>query len=286
MNSTLSEMLRKPPWKKGATSDIYELPGNKVLKLFHSRITTEAIYGELWATQVAYKAGLNVPKVDQKVFVEKNRYGLTFDRVSGVTFSHLYMESPHKVVTHARILAEELFQIHIQRMDESLPKQEEIWAEILQKPSPLPDAVRSKLLDILLQLPSSNHLCHGDYHLENLLISDQQRKIIDWCDASVGNPLGDLATSVLILKVVGYISVAESALLKYFCVLNNYLFLQHYQKLAKQHARKTGDRAQLLDKKQFASWMCLAAAKRIALNNEKEVPVLLRFIDNHKHVYR
>ena len=49
-------------------------------------------------------------------------------------------------------------------------------------------------------MPDGDRLCHGDFHLGNILLGQQEPVIIDWIDSSIGNPLADVArTSILAL---------------------------------------------------------------------------------------
>ncbi|MGE5579580.1 MAG: phosphotransferase [Bacillota bacterium] len=48
-------------------------------------------------------------------------------------------------------------------------------------------------------LPEGNVLCHGDLNLNNVILTAGGWKIIDWDNASLGNPLADVARSVLML---------------------------------------------------------------------------------------
>jgi len=48
-------------------------------------------------------------------------------------------------------------------------------------------------------MPDNDRLCHGDFHPDNILMTAQREIIIDWIDATHGNPLADLARSTIIV---------------------------------------------------------------------------------------
>ncbi|MNJ61736.1 Phosphotransferase enzyme family protein [compost metagenome] len=57
-----------------------------------------------------------------------------------------------------------------------------------------------KIIHHLQALPEDHQLCHGDYHPDNVLIANQDNSwVIDWMTGMAGNPLGDIARSVLLL---------------------------------------------------------------------------------------
>jgi aminoglycoside phosphotransferase (APT) family kinase protein len=43
-------------------------------------------------------------------------------------------------------------------------------------------------------------LCHGDMHPSNVILTDDGPMIVDWFDASRGDPVGDVARSLLLLS--------------------------------------------------------------------------------------
>ena len=47
------------------------------------------------------------------------------------------------------------------------------------------------------------HLCHGDLHPSNVILSPRGPMIVDWFDASRGDPAADIARSTLVLLAHG-----------------------------------------------------------------------------------
>jgi aminoglycoside phosphotransferase (APT) family kinase protein len=49
-------------------------------------------------------------------------------------------------------------------------------------------------------LPGGERLCHNDFHPNNIMLTREDEIIIDWGDASLGNPVADVArTSIICL---------------------------------------------------------------------------------------
>ena len=44
-------------------------------------------------------------------------------------------------------------------------------------------------------------VCHGDYHPLNIMVEGDRLAVLDWTDATVGDPMGDLARSVILFGV-------------------------------------------------------------------------------------
>ena len=58
--------------------------------------------------------------------------------------------------------------------------------------------VRSAVLAALEGMPDGDSICHGDFHPGNVLLSDRGEVIIDWIDATRGNPLADVARTTIV----------------------------------------------------------------------------------------
>lgn len=108
-------------------------------------------------------------------------------------------------------------QCMVHRVDAcGLPKQSDV---LIWKIKAAPDLSKSeitKLLELLKKLDSGKtNLCHGDFHTSNVLRDGENYCIIDWVDATCGNPLADACRSYLIFKQ--YITRMASVYLRLFC---------------------------------------------------------------------
>ena len=75
---------------------------------------------------------------------------------------------------------------------------------------------KESLLHKLDSFRYENRLCHGDYHLFNLINSDNQVTIIDWIDSSSGDIRADVCRSYLLYSEVSR-DLAEMYL-KLYCI--------------------------------------------------------------------
>jgi hypothetical protein len=106
---------------------------------------------------------------------------------------------PWALFPYARLLA--ALQVNIHRIEAlaELPSQHQKLRERIQAANLLPLELRQTALNMLEGLPEGNHLCHGDFHPGNVLITSKGPVIIDWADATTGNPLADVARSSLLM---------------------------------------------------------------------------------------
>src|SRR5258707_5475812 len=61
-------------------------------------------------------------------------------------------------------------------------------------------ALQAKLLDRLGQMPDGDRLCHGDFHPSNVMGKLGDASIIDWLEATRGEPVVDVCQSWLLME--------------------------------------------------------------------------------------
>jgi thiamine kinase-like enzyme len=59
---------------------------------------------------------------------------------------------------------------------------------------------KNKIMQYLKKLPEGESLCHGDFHPENVLLSNSKDFVIDWMTATQGNSCSDVAHTDLLLR--------------------------------------------------------------------------------------
>jgi aminoglycoside phosphotransferase (APT) family kinase protein len=77
-------------------------------------------------------------------------------------------------------------------MQVHIPSQRQKLRKKIRHTKALPGPLQSKTLAALETMPDGDRVCHGDFHPDNILLPSQGEIIIDWIDASRGNPLADL----------------------------------------------------------------------------------------------
>lgn len=83
----------------------------------------------------------------------------------------------------------------------------------------------------LKSLPEGDSVCHGDFHPDNVLLSDDDVTIIDWMDASRGNPLADIARTSIILLGASESEQIPNLLQKVFVRSFHRIYLHEYFRL-------------------------------------------------------
>lgn len=187
------------PIASGRTADVYPWDEGHVLKLYRPGTPPETAEYERLKTAAAHAAGLPVPEAGPVVEVE-GRFGLVLERLDGRPMMEMLLQEPDAVEPMARRLASLHLEMHTRAGPEALPDQRaRLWAKI-SRATVLSGAERDAMLAALDGLPGGDRLCHGDFHPGNVILTERGPFIIDWLDASRGNPMADVArTAILFL---------------------------------------------------------------------------------------
>lgn len=187
------------PIAQGATAEVYAWKDGQVLKLFHKRFGSGAVEYEAKIARAVHAAGIPVPAVGEIIKVD-SRSGLVYERTDGSTMGQVLERKPWKVFTFARLLAELQADMHASGIAPEIPSQRQRMEQKIQNAKALPDALKEVIVNALEHMPDGEQLCHGDFHPYNILMTVQGPVIIDWVDATRGNPVADVVRSSVLIE--------------------------------------------------------------------------------------
>ncbi len=184
---------------QGRTAEIYEWNEGKILKLYRKGMSEGAVENEYNISKTVQKFGLSVPAVFEKVYIE-DRYGIVYEKISGETMMKLLVSLPRNAAKEAHRLAELHYSMHKCQAD-GMPSQKNILRESIRRVDLLSGSNRERIIRYLDELPEESILCHGDFHPDNIIVSENKAAIIDWMTATMGTPAADVARTSLMLRV-------------------------------------------------------------------------------------
>lgn len=194
----------------GMTAETYILNDNEVVKLFFKHIPTEWVDYEFnIATQVSdiYKS---TPKA-LKIVKEYDRSGILYERAYGKELSEILQIEPHRGKEFGKAMASLHSQMHRFSL-ENLPSQKERYKDEIEHSREILGDKIDPLIFLLDQLDTGYSICHGDFHLGNIMLHEESYKVIDWMNACKGNPLADVNRTLLMLETPYSIENAPSDL--------------------------------------------------------------------------
>jgi uncharacterized protein (TIGR02172 family) len=246
--SSLKELAS--PFAIGNTAEVYDDKPGWVLKLFKDNYSREAVEYELRIHQAVQTAGIPVPQAGKDIIEIEGRFGICYEKVNGIPMARILEKKPWQLFAYARKLAQLHVQMHAQPMQaEGLPSFKERCAMKVRSVEGMPEDFRDKVLAALEKLPDGDRLCHGDFHVENVLVEGDRFYIIDWVDATIGSPVADVArTSIILLGAVNELPKVLGWLLRWM----HAIYLRQYTRL---HP---------FDQEEYQHWLPVIAAGRLS----------------------
>jgi thiamine kinase len=241
------------PIALGRTAELYAWENGQVLKLFFDWFDLEDIEFEQRMNRAVHASGLPVPAPGEIVRVNE-RNGLVYERVNGPNMWDTLEKQPWRLFEFARRTAELHAEMHANATRPDIPPQRRRLERKINGADRLPAALKEAALSALAALPDGGSICHGDFHPANILLTPTRAVVIDWIDASLGNPLADVARTTIILLGAAASSQVPNAALKLALRLFHAIYLRRYFQL-----RPGGE-------DEYRRWLPIVAAARLSEN--------------------
>ncbi|RBP89901.1 phosphotransferase family enzyme [Cytobacillus firmus] len=183
------------PIAKGNTAKIY-LYKNRIYKVFNDYLSETESHIECEKQKYAYSCGLSVPKIIDLTKID-GKQAIIMEYIKGRSIGDILSENMEQAEYYMNISVDIQQKIHkveahsIENMTEKLSRQI-VSANILDNKQ------KSTLIQRLDRMTFKSRLCHGDYHLFNLIMLDNNVAIIDWVDSSAGDICADVYRTYLL----------------------------------------------------------------------------------------
>jgi len=254
---------------EGREAEVFLQPDGTVLKLWRDPGSGDRAGRESAALTALRSAACRVPASLGTVEVA-GRPGLLLERVEGEDLLALLGRRPWSVLAVGRAMARAHLALHEPAAPAELPELHNLLRDRITTAETLPDDLRARALAWLEELPRGDRICHGDLHPGNMLGSTADPVVIDWGDASRGDPTADVARSELLLRM-GELPPGSPVVMRTLARIGRRLLITTY--LGGYRRGRSLDRAQL------DRWLTVRAAARLSEGIPEEVPRLLRLLD-------
>jgi aminoglycoside phosphotransferase (APT) family kinase protein len=183
------------PIARGNTAKIY-LSDNKIVKVFNEFLPDTESINEANKQKYAYSCGLPVPKILDVTKIN-GKQAIIMEYVKGETLGDLFFKNKEQAEYYLNISVDMQLEIHSIIPDTIEPMNEKLHRQIEAAPI-LDKRQKSYLFKELKSITFTNRLCHGDFHLFNLIKADNQVVVIDWVDSSSGDIRADIYRTYLL----------------------------------------------------------------------------------------
>lgn len=200
------------PVAEGNTASIYQVQ-DKIIKMFRDDLPDGTSSYEAWKQRYALSKGLPVPRIFDVIKIS-GRQSIIMEKVSGRTLGDLLLENRDRAEYYMELSINIQQSIHRISADSFEPMAEKLTRQI-EAADQLSHQQKVTLIRKLKKMPVKKQLCHGDFHLFNLIM-DNQVTIIDWVDASAGNSQADVYRTYLLYTQ--FSSDLAELYLKLYCI--------------------------------------------------------------------
>lgn len=183
---------------KGRTAEVIRYDEQNVLKLFSLGADESVVRLEFECALFAWTNKVATPK-PVSIIHRDDRPGIVYEYVKGSSLLSQLSKKPLLLVRTAREMACLQYAVHSIECTEDLPRQKESIEQAIAGAPYISDTQKKAIISYLDSLPEGSSLCHGDFHPDNIL-KGGSAYIIDWMTGCAGNPLCDVARSVLLLE--------------------------------------------------------------------------------------
>jgi len=247
---------------QGRAAEVFELDAERVIKV--ARDAADAsLEREAAALRAAHGAGMPVPAVHELVEVDGRR-ALVMQRATGTDMLTGFARKPSTLLGAGSKLGRLHARLHDTPAPSGLPTAHEVIERRISESPDVADDVRARASSVLRELPDGDRLCHFDFHPGNVMASGEELVVIDWPGACSGDPLADVAATLIALRG-GKTTPGTPLVTRLFAPLGRRLLLGGYQR---------GYRAtRTIDGEALARWLIVLAALRLtyAIPGEREL---------------
>jgi len=188
-------MILGNPIASGKTSDIY-LHEGKLVKLFKDFLPDTAAEYDANKQRYAYSHGLPVPYVFEVTKIN-GKQAIIMEYVLGSTIGNIIFDDIAKMEHYMSLSVDVQLKIHGVKASNFEPMTDKLSRQLFST-SALSAKQKDALVEKLKNMQYESRLCHGDYHVFNLIISEAGVTIIDWVDSSAGDIKADTYRTYLL----------------------------------------------------------------------------------------
>jgi Ser/Thr protein kinase RdoA (MazF antagonist) len=184
---------------EGAYSDVHAWAPGQVVKLFKAGVPRRLSGWEVRMTRAVFAAGGPALEVFDEVTLE-GRFGMVLSRLDGPTLLQLTRSGAITFGQAGAILATLALSVHeTPPPPDVISLRDSMDGSLLFSGCSIPKHIATGILALIDRLRPGDGLCHGDLHPDNVIMTADGPRLIDWIGAVRAPAAFDLAISHILL---------------------------------------------------------------------------------------
>ena len=177
----------------GFYGTVYRIDEETIVKVYESPDCLPIILNEQRLAKLAFVKGVPTAISYDTVKVGGS-YGSVFELLKAQSFNDVLKKTPENFDVIMRKYVDFLKVIHGAEMEAgTLPMAKDSFISYLGAiRDQLTDEQYERLHELIAGLPDDLHLVHGDFHMKNIMLTDNEPMLIDMDTISTGQPIFDL----------------------------------------------------------------------------------------------
>ena len=180
---------------QGANGKVYRIDPDTIVKVYYDSDSLPDIQRERELARTALILGIPTA-IPYDVVKVGDSYGSVYELLNAKSFAQLIIEDPSRLDEVIGMSVDLLKKIHATEVNEGvMPDMKEVilnWADFLK--DHLPEEQSAKLRKLIEEVPSDLHMLHGDYHIKNVMLQDDEVLLIDMDTLCTGHPIFEFAS--------------------------------------------------------------------------------------------
>ena len=180
---------------QGANGKVYRIDPDTIVKVYYKPDALPDIERERELARTALILGIPTA-IPYDIVKVGEGYGSVFELLNAKSFAKLIQDDPGKTDEVIAMSVDLLKKIHGTLVNpDKMPDMKKVaqnWAGFLK--DYLPEENFNKLVSLVDGVPEDLHMLHGDYHLKNIMLQDNEVLLIDMDTLCTGHPVFEFAS--------------------------------------------------------------------------------------------
>ena len=195
---------------EGYIGKVYRLDEERIIKVYVKVNSMEDVYRERRLAKLAFTLGIPTAISFEIVKTTDGHYGTIYELLRSSGLNERFAEEPENYEKYKNQYVDLLKTIITTKVQPgTLPSKKcnaYEWFNILRKNGTFEEKIIAKLEQMVKELPDTNTLIHGDYHIKNIMLQNEEPLLIDMDTLGVGHPIFEI--SAFFLTYIGYPATA------------------------------------------------------------------------------